>query len=657
MRRDQFMLALGGLIIWMAAALAYAAPASADPEQEYKTLAAKADAFLAQTKLHKYRDKWMQHIERAERYVAGHPKHARACDALDLLGRLYSGMADVSHLKKDRELGAAAFEKLGKTCRSSPLGDDGYYQAALIHLRLNDPDAARRALLRCVTQYPKGDRRAKCDGLLRDLGPGEKNLAAEGDDAEPPPEPETAPPSGKMVVLRPDESPILLLALKTSSQTDRSRLALTFTRLPPMTQGELPAADGRPRRLYFDFGQTLLAPEFTGAPGFADARLSALRIGQYKADVVRVVVEATDSAGKVAFATTIAPPTITLDILNVGAAPEAAAEPAAATVKAPPAVSRSESPVRDGTAGETEPVVKEAAGTPPENGAAQTGRENEAKREGVVAAVLSESTENKTPPAVQTAGQEAEPSGGKVVARRAEEPTPIDDFAVRTVVIDPGHGGEDSGAIGKGKTREKDVVLAVAKKLKLILEKEQGLHVILTRSSDKTMGLFDRTKVANDAQADLFLSIHANANRRSKFSGAETWYLNNASDNYSARLAKRENEVFGKEVSDLDFILTDLSMNANVDDSILLAKLVQKAMLKKLRGSYSGVDDRGVRRALFHVLLYARMPAILVETSFISNPTEEKRLKDPKYQETLARGIAEGVRLYAEKQRRLAQSR
>ena len=225
---------------------------------------------------------------------------------------------------------------------------------------------------------------------------------------------------------------------------------------------------------------------------------------------------------------------------------------------------------------------------------------------------------------------------------------------VRLVVIDPGHGGEDDGAVGPKGTKEKVIVFKIAKRLKHILEKEQKIKVVLTRYDDKTMELLDRTKVANDQDADVFISIHCNAHRKRSLYGVETFYLNNSSDRYSIRLAKRENESLGKAISDLEFILTDLSMNANVKDSIMLANMVQKSMVKRLRRKYKNVADRGVRRAVFHVLLYARMPAVLVETSFISNRREERRLKSAKYQEELARGIAEGIRLYALKQKQLA---
>jgi len=231
-----------------------------------------------------------------------------------------------------------------------------------------------------------------------------------------------------------------------------------------------------------------------------------------------------------------------------------------------------------------------------------------------------------------------------------------DVFEIKTIVIDPGHGGEDLGAKGIKGTMEKDIVLAIAKRLSKILQKH-GFKTVLTRTNDRTMKLFERTEIANDLNADLFVSIHCNGNRKKRFKGVETFYLNNSSDSYSTRLARRENQSMGQKVSDLDFILTDLSMNANVTDSIALATLVQKSMVKDLRKKYKGIEDRGVRRAVFHVLLYARMPAILVEASFITNPTEEKRLKTAKYQEQIAQGIARGIKQYEIRLKKLKKNR
>lgn len=218
---------------------------------------------------------------------------------------------------------------------------------------------------------------------------------------------------------------------------------------------------------------------------------------------------------------------------------------------------------------------------------------------------------------------------------------------IRRVVLDPGHGGKDTGAIGPDGAKEKDLTLAMAKRLRVHLE-ALGLEVLLTREDDRTLSLEDRTRFANEKGADLFLSIHVNAAKNRKAYGIETYTLNLNSDRYAMRLAARENASSERTIGDLQFILADLATKANTDDSVKLAKLVQSKMVSKLRSRHGKdkIRDLGVKQALFFVLVGAKMPAVLLETGFISHPEEGKRLQSGSYQEDLMRGVAEGVRQF-----------
>ena len=225
---------------------------------------------------------------------------------------------------------------------------------------------------------------------------------------------------------------------------------------------------------------------------------------------------------------------------------------------------------------------------------------------------------------------------------------------VRRVVIDAGHGGHDTGAIGKKGTREKDVTLAVSRRVAEILS-ERGLEVILTRNDDTYVRLEDRSRIANEAKGDLFLSIHCNAAESRKLRGIETYSLNIASDRYSIRLAARENASSEKSISDLQFILADLATKANTDESQRLASRVQRSLVNRLSSNFKGVKDLGTKEALFYVLLGAKMPAILVEASFLSHPEEEQRLASKAYQEHIAQAVAEGVEAFLADRKRVAQ--
>lgn len=224
---------------------------------------------------------------------------------------------------------------------------------------------------------------------------------------------------------------------------------------------------------------------------------------------------------------------------------------------------------------------------------------------------------------------------------------------VRKVVVDAGHGGKDTGAIGPHGVREKDMALSMARRLAARL-KALGFDVVMTRSDDRFVSLDDRTRIANDAHADLFISIHCNAAKRRKLEGVETWTLNVASDRYAARLAAFENADADHTVSDLRMILADLATKANASDARDLAQSVQSSIIRTLRSRVGSVRDHGVKQALFYVLLGTHMPSILVETGFISNPADEARLKSPRFQEGTAEAISRGVKDFLDARRRLA---
>jgi N-acetylmuramoyl-L-alanine amidase len=226
---------------------------------------------------------------------------------------------------------------------------------------------------------------------------------------------------------------------------------------------------------------------------------------------------------------------------------------------------------------------------------------------------------------------------------------------MRRVVVDPGHGGRDTGAVGPHGIREKDVALAIARELAQRL-RALGFTVILTRKDDSYVSLDERTRIANQARADLFVSVHCNAARRRTLSGVETWTLNVASDRYSTRLATFENADAERTVSDLRLILADLATRANASDARDLAQAVQSSLVRNLRSRVGRVEDHGVKQALFYVLLGAHMPAILVETGFISNPAEEARLRSRKYQNGTADAIARGLKEFVEGRQRLARA-
>ncbi len=241
-------------------------------------------------------------------------------------------------------------------------------------------------------------------------------------------------------------------------------------------------------------------------------------------------------------------------------------------------------------------------------------------------------------------------AGAAAVAPGAHAPGPPPASKVKTVVLDPGHGGVEEGAKGPGGLLEKDATLALAKTVQEVLAR-RGYRVVATRTSDATVGLDDRAAAANAAKADVFLSIHCNASRASTAHGTEVYYLSlDASDRAAALLAESENAApiatpntadKNAAVRDLDLILWDLAQNQHLSASARLAEIVQADFNRLL-----GITTRGVKQAPFRVLIGVNAPAVLVEVAFITNPDEEVRIGSDEFRRQVADTLAGSVDTY-----------
>jgi N-acetylmuramoyl-L-alanine amidase len=214
---------------------------------------------------------------------------------------------------------------------------------------------------------------------------------------------------------------------------------------------------------------------------------------------------------------------------------------------------------------------------------------------------------------------------------------------IRTVVIDPGHGGKDHGKTGGGGLLEKDVNLMLANAIRDRVERELGLDVVLTREDDRLLSLSQRTEIANETGGDLFVSIHCNSWFSERTGGFEAYFLSPARSESERALARYENTA-GSTVDnapngDIDFIIWDLVQNEYISESSTFAEFVQKAMSERL-----SIRNRGVKQANFLVLQGAKMPAVLIETAFLSNPGEEGLLADPEFHRKVADGMVEALR-------------
>lgn len=243
------------------------------------------------------------------------------------------------------------------------------------------------------------------------------------------------------------------------------------------------------------------------------------------------------------------------------------------------------------------------------------------------------------PPAKKTPARKKEsPKPSPPETAPAEKPSPI-------IIIDPGHGGKDPGAISKAKIREKDLVLSISKKLGQALRKRTGANVFFTRSDDRFITLADRDRIANRRSCDMFLSVHANASKNPKAEGLEIYYLNKATDEASSRLAARENEGAPQKEKEMEAIVSDLLQTASTEESAIVAKAVQRSMKTRIQKKHK-IEDIKVKTALFYVLVGAKCPSLLIETGFVTNPREGKRLKQAAFQKDFADSVADGVARY-----------
>jgi N-acetylmuramoyl-L-alanine amidase len=218
---------------------------------------------------------------------------------------------------------------------------------------------------------------------------------------------------------------------------------------------------------------------------------------------------------------------------------------------------------------------------------------------------------------------------------------------VGRIVLDPGHGGHDTGTIGPEGLREKDLVLDVAKRLGALIEERLGSEVIYTRTDDVFVPLERRTEIANEAKADLFLSIHANSSTLHSVAGVETYYLNFTTSRAALEVAARENAGSQKTVYELQDLLEKIALKDKVEESREFATRIQSALFSASAKGDPRARDRGIRKAPFVVLIGASMPSVLSEIGFISNAHDESIMKRGEYRERLAEALYKGLAGYA----------
>jgi len=447
-----------------------------------------------------------------------------------------------------------------------------------------------------------------------------------------------------------------------------------------------------PDRIYFDLHDTRLAPELVGKSFTVtdDGFLKRVRAAQYSDGVTRVVLDVNDVTEYSAFLLPN-PYRLIIDIHGTKAAParvmagapQRRAEPAptvpntvalksanasseiAEVSDLPGRIDATSKPtskpisavVADGTlAGDRAPTVPTAASNG--RGSGSGGAANDAARADAASTDAAGVANAASPTSSKKTRRARAKAADSTVsdATPARAATPMADgetslvralgLKIGRIVIDAGHGGHDSGTIGADGIEEKDVVLDVALRLGKLLHERLGADIIYTRSDDTFIPLETRTAIANKAQADLFISIHANSSQDESARGVETYYLNFTSDPTALDVAARENAVSDQSIHQLSDLVKKIALKDKIAESREFASDVEGSLYAGLTKGNAGLKDRGVKKAPFVVLIGANMPSILAEISFVTNPRDAEQLRDPDYRERVAESLYKGVAHY-----------
>jgi N-acetylmuramoyl-L-alanine amidase len=458
-------------------------------------------------------------------------------------------------------------------------------------------------------------------------------------------EPKAVAESARAPQAEPRSGKPLVTSIRHWSTPDYTRVAIDLEDEVSYEAGRI--AD--PDRIFFDLHNTKLASELVGKTfDVEDGFLKKIRVAQYQPGLTRVVLEVHDLAEYSAF---LLPNPYRLIVDIHGKAPVKPA-PAVAKNAAPGAAKESTAKVEGSKTAKSEappPKVEMAKKAEPEKPEPAPGTEKEVK-------ATSKPTTGPTYEAVAPRGESGRKSTQRQPMPHEAKPTASGErslvralgLKIGRIVIDPGHGGHDTGTIGSNGLEEKDLVLDVGLRLGRLLESKMGAEVVFTRDDDTFIPLESRTAVANQNQADLFLSIHANSSRDHGARGVETYYLNFTSSEDALEVAARENAVSEKSIHELQDLVKKIALKDKIDESKEFASDVQTALHAGISKKNPGVRNRGVKKAPFVVLIGANMPSILAEISFLSNSTDERRLQTPEYRQKIAEALYKGVAKYVD---------
>ena len=687
-----------------------------------------------------------QHVIAAYRKVYyGAPASSKADVSIVAVAELLAAMGrQFQPDDKDLRASIGEYEFLRREYPGSKYRVEALFTIGQIYKEdLGDTAAAEETFQEFLKRYPHDSRAAKARATLAELQrPASKKQPEVARMEKSTKPPASAPPTSVPSVAAPPAptdqvtptslpanaglSPTieLVTGIRHWSAPDSTRVAIDVEGPVEYQAGRVP----NPDRIFFDLPNTKLSSTLVGKSfDVQDGFLKKIRVGQYKNDSTRVVLEVDDLSEYSAFVLPN-PYRLIIDIHGRNAAPTEVAsnQPPDSTVEAQERSSRSivsgnlaAQPNRpaSGSATDEQPAVRAGETKPrsaPSNktgseiakaDATAAGRETQppasapststTKTASAKAAPVStsktaqaKSQSDKSPdksdelldnagkttnpgikatseptsaptavavaPRDKSAKKGSKPSQAQIAAAREAAPTSAGDrsliralgLKIGRIVIDPGHGGHDTGTIGPEGLQEKDLVLDVSLRLGRLLESRLGADVVYTRDDDTFIPLETRTAIANEKQADLFVSVHANSSPDPEARGVETYYLNFTSSADALEVAARENAVSEKSIHELQDLVKKITLKEKIEESRELASDVQTSLYQGLSAKNSSLHNRGVKKAPFVVLIGANMPSILAEISFVSNPVDEQRLQTPEYRQKIAESLYKGIAKY-----------
>ena len=576
------LLFLSAQLIFGGIAFAASSPASID----YEKARASYQSFFKLKKGMDRRDRWISIIKKFESVYKNHFPSNEAYKAIFTTGDLYEQLFSISRRDKDLDAALEAYQKTVKEFKPDRLTDDALYRQGEIFFSRGKYVAALNSFEKVSTLIPKGDVAAKARSRIPDV----RSFVSKGDLVK-----QVSLKKTKNISYSKENSSLtggkklILKKIDYKVGSDSFRVVVYTSEAVTFSQGRL----SKPERVYINFKETQLADSVAKEIKIGSRFLKGLRLSQLDKENTRLVVDLNESNN-----------------LKIGVWSEGH--------KLFVELSNKKAGVKVASKSKI-PFTKKIASKPkiPSTKAVNFGKKVK---------------HNKEPRKVAV----------KVSKKRS---LPVVNKKLPLIVIDAGHGGNDLGAKGYRGIQEKNVNLAIALRLKDVLTSRYKYRVILTRGDDTFIPLPGRGKIANDNNADVFVSVHANAAPRRAAHGIETYYLGQGHSEEAKATAARENGKLVKSVKDDETqeILASMISTTKINKSSRLAGNIQNQLYQSMRKKYSGVKNLGVKEGPFFVLHDTNMASVLVEVGFVTNLREESRLKQSSYLDRLASSIAKGV--------------